>query len=141
MRPILLIFALLYAPLLSGCSDASEQRFPTYPTSIEPTVPAVTPTPQPAIGSIAGFVIDAFDECIIGARVEMIDGPQAGTSFVQTVCGFWDYGDDLGYSFHNLPLGITVTIRATAEGYKSSEISAFATNPYQYTTMILLTKE
>ena len=26
-------------------------------------------------------------------------------AFIQTVCGFWDYGEDLGYSFHNLPIG------------------------------------
>jgi hypothetical protein len=71
----------------------------------------------------------------------MVDGPQAGAVFVQTVCGFWDYGEDLGYSFHGLPFGVTVTLRATADGYKTAETRGVATNPYQYTTMLTLVKE
>jgi hypothetical protein len=94
-----------------------------------------------ATGSIAGFVIDKSDACIIGARAEMIDGPQAGAVFVQTVCGFWDYGEDLGYSFHGLPFGATVTLRASADGYKTAETRGVATDPYQYTTMLTLVKE
>ena len=70
----------------------------------------------------------------------MMDGPRAGDSFLQTVCGFWDYGEDLGYSFNDLPIGITVTLRASAIGYRSVELRATPTNPYQYTTMIRLTK-
>ena len=141
MRSIRFVITLICAAFLSACLDGRE-RLPTYPITTEP--PTNTPTPQPpiaAIGSIAGFVIDADEQCIIGARVEMIDGPQAGKSFVQTVCGFWDYGADLGYSFHNLPAGVAVTIRATAEGYKPAEKTAVPTNPFQYTTMIVVTKE
>ena len=75
------------------------------------------------------------------ARVELIDGPQAGAVFVQTVCGYWDYGEDLGYSFSGLPLGIPVTLRATATGYKPAQIQVTPTNPYSYTNWIVLTKE
>jgi hypothetical protein len=72
--------------------------------------------------------------------VQLVDGPQAGAVFLQTVCGFWDYGEDLGYSFHNLPFA-TYTLRASADGYESAEIHATPSNPYQYTTMIVLKKK
>ena len=110
-----------------------------------PPAPPAPPPPPPgastAIASVAGFVIDESDQCIIGARVELIDGLRAGAVFVQTVCGFWDYGEDLGFSFHDLPSGIPVTLRATAKGYKSADKRVTPTNTYSYTTMIVLTKE
>ena len=73
--------------------------------------------------------------------MELIDGLGVGPAFVQTVCGFWDYGDDIGFSFHNLPVGVTMTVRATAAGYKPAEVHAVASMPYSYTTMIVLAKE
>lgn len=121
-----IVGAIVCASFLTGCKDAFEP---------------VAPPTDPTNGSIAGFVIDESDQCIIGARVELIDGPQAGAVFVQTVCGFWDYGADLGYSFHDLPFGIPVTVRATAEGYESANRRVAPTNPYSYTTIIVLTKK
>jgi hypothetical protein len=118
---------------MTACGEAAK--------SVAPVVDEIEATKSTAVGSIAGFVIDKSDECIIGARVEMIDGPQAGAVFVQTVCGFWDYGEDLGYSFHKLPVGASITLRATAAGYKMAETRGWATNPYQYTTMVTLVKE
>lgn len=129
--------AIVSVALLSGCKGAPEPAAPF----VGSTLPVLQPTPQPTGGSIAGFVIDSAEHCIIGARAELIDGPRAGAVFVQTVCGFWDYGDDLGYSFNDLPLGVPATIRATASGYQSAEVRAVPTNPYSYTTMIVLTKE
>ena len=133
--------ALVCAAFLTGCDGASEPVGPI--TSARPYAPDPQPTtPEPQHnGSIAGFVIDQSHQCIVGARVELIDGPQAGAVFVQTVCGFWDYGDDNGYSFNELPVGIAVTMRATAKGYVPAEILAMPTNPYSYTTMIVLKKE
>jgi len=135
--------ALVCAALLLGCQNAAEPvAQPTKPTTATPPpTPPPTPSAPSTTGSIAGFVIDKSEQCIIGARVEMIDGPRAGDVFVQTVCGFWDYGDDLGYSFHDLPLGIPVTVRATAQGYRPADRRVAPTNPYSYTTMIVLTKE
>lgn len=131
--------AIVSAALLTGCKDAPEPVAP--PVSSTPLTPVPQPAPQPTGGSIAGFVIDAAEHCIVGARVELIDGPQAGAVVVQGgECGFWDYGD-VGYSFNDLPLGVPATIRATASGYQSAEVRAVATNPFSYTTMIVLTKE
>jgi hypothetical protein len=132
--------ALACAALMTGCKDARELVAP--PSTDRTTSPGpLTPGAHPTNTSIAGFVIDKSDQCIIGARVEVIDGPRAGAAFVQTVCGFWDYGDDLGFSFHELPVGTPVTVRATANGYKPADTRAVPTNPYSYTTMIVLTKE
>jgi hypothetical protein len=133
------IYAVLILVLAGACS---QHEFPT--SAVPPTTtPPVTPGAQPSNAAVAGFVIDADDrnQCIIGARVELVDGPQAGAVFVQTVCGFWDYSTNLGYSFLGLPSGIPVTLRATAKGYKPAEILGVPTNPFQYTTMIVLTKE
>lgn len=113
---------------------------PPPPPPSPPPVPALPPG-TPANASIAGFVIDESDECIIGARVELIDGPRAGAVFVQTVCGFWDYGEDIGFSFHDLPVGIPVTVRATANGYKPAERRVIPTSTYSYSTMIVLRRE
>jgi hypothetical protein len=129
--------AVLILVLAVACSRSELPTGPT--TATQPPTAGAQPTTTN--GTIAGFVIDESDQCIIGARVELIDGPRAGVAFVQTVCGFWDYGDDIGYSFHNLPIGMPVTVRATAKGYKPAENRVAATMPYSYTTMIVLTKE
>jgi hypothetical protein len=130
--------ALISAVLLTGCTDATDPKV----LPPDPEIPLVPIEPNaPVYGSIAGFVIDESDDCIIGARVELIGGLQPGPVFVQTVCGFWDYGADLGFSFHNLPNGTAFTIRATAPGYELAERIAAPSNPYSYTTMIVLRKE
>jgi len=132
-----LTYALLIFVLAVACSRSELTTGPA-------TAPALSPEGSQPIatdGTIAGFVIDRSDQCIIGARVELIDGPRAVAAFVQTVCGFWDYGEDIGYSFHNLPIGMAVTVRAAATGYKPAEVRGVASMPYSYTTMIVLTKE
>ena len=91
--------------------------------------------------TIAGFVLDSSDNCIVGARVELMNGSTASATFTQTVCGFWDYGDDLGFSFHNLAAGVPMTVRASAPGYKTGQIIATPSNPYQYTNYIYLAKD
>lgn len=128
--------------VLLACEDTAAPTNPAAVTQPEPPAPPPAPAgPSTALGSIAGFVIDdELRDCIIGARVVLVDGPQAGAVFEQTVCGFWDYGDDLGYSFHNLPFA-QHTLRATADGYESAEIRATPSNPFQYTTMIVLKKK
>lgn len=133
--------ALVFAMLMIGCDGTNDPAAPPGEpvTWNEPYAP-----PSPGGGSsnlsVAGFVLEASEACIIGARVEVIDGPRKGDSFVQTRCGFWDYGADLGYSFHGLPPK-PVTLRATADGYDPAEIVASPTNPYQYTTYIVLTRK
>lgn len=130
-----IVGTLAFAAILCACSETSSSGGPT-----SPEAPAAQP-PMSTVGAIAGFVLDESRDCVIGARIEMVDGPGAGTAFVQTYCHFWGYESDNGYSFVNLPVGSRITIRASAKGYKASEITAIAANPYQYTTDIVLSRE
>ena len=134
-----IVSAVIFAALLNGCNEAREPVAP--PGERGTATQPLTPGPQPSIGAIAGFVMDESDQCIIGARVELIDGPRAGAAFVQGQCYVWGNVGDDGYSFTGLPAGLFVTVRATAKGYKTAEKSAKAANPYSYTTLIVLTKE
>ena len=132
-------FALL--ALSVGCSSYDATQ-PQVPLAANPGCTATSQSPAclsiQAWGAVAGFVLNDADDCIIGAKVVVVDGMQAGASFTQTVCGFWDYADDIGYSFLKLPIGTPVKLRATAEGYETGEITAFPSNPFQYTTYIRL---
>jgi hypothetical protein len=122
------------AAVLIGCADASAPIGSTYATA------ATSPLARSATGSIAGFVIDDAENCIVGARIEVVDGTQAGSRFTQTMCGFWDYGEDNGFAFHDLTADVPVTITASADGYTSRTIEAMPANPYSYSIMIVLTK-
>ena len=72
--------------------------------------------------------------------MEVVEGLKAGASFVQKGCNPWDYSGNEGYMF-DLPPGLHVILRATAEGYKPVELRVWPTNPYAYTTTIRLTKQ
>ncbi len=131
-----LLGAAVCVSLLTGCLELDEPM-------IHPMGPATptSPLPSPATrGSIAGFVFDKFYQCIIGARVEVLDGTQAGAVVVQTICDVWGYGSDNGYLFNDLPIGTAVTIRVTANGYEPVERRADPANPYSYTSDVILTK-
>jgi hypothetical protein len=120
--------------LVCACGES-----PTDPSAgMPPTTgtPGATPT-----GGIAGFVLTPSQNCIVGARVEIIDGPKAGSVVTQNVCGFWDYGDDNGFVFSGLPLDRPTTLRATATGYNSTDVRVTATNPWSWSIHITLTKE
>ena len=136
---------LFCAVVWTGCGDGDWST----PAPIILTDPTTSPR-----ASIAGFVREEGagfvfngDQCLIGARVEMIDGPHAGAVSVQTECEPW-YDSFPGYYFLDLPFGIPVTLRASAKGYTPTEIRAVPANlPVPswdarfYTTTILLTKE
>jgi len=78
-------------------------------------------------GRILGYVVDQSGLCITGAVVEIIDGPGTGrTSGQADVCAAWDYGGE--YEFDNLPLGATVTLRASAPGYRSKDLQIVVQN-------------
>lgn len=110
-----------------------------------PTTPGggTQPTPVTSSGAVAGFVLDASQQCIPGARVELVGASGAGTSVVQKTCGFWDYddGNGNGYVFHNLPFNTPITLRATAPGYKPGELRVSASSTYSYVNNFLLIKE
>lgn len=105
----------LSALLLLGCGVDSGP--PTGP-------PPDQPPPAPYIGDafIWGHVVDESGVCILGATVEIVSGPGAGREAVQeTICNAWDYA--AGFEFRGLPLGVTVTLRASRDGYEAQERS------------------
>ena len=69
----------------------------------------------PLIGTIWGQVLTESGGCIRGALVEIVAGPGLGQKSGQPDnCGAWDYD---GFWLSELPLGATVTLRASAPGY------------------------
>jgi hypothetical protein len=72
--PMGLLFFLLLAAGLAGC-DGARARGPSAPSPVPPSVPSPTTGIQ-----LAGTVSDAAWRPLAGARVEVVDGPQAGLS-------------------------------------------------------------
>ena len=103
---------------------------PTAP--LTQTIPPSQTTPPPQqmpTGEVWGFVKNSSGACIPGAVVEMLDGPLAGGKSTQwDECGdVWDGG---AYIFRDLPVNIKVRLRASKDGYRSQEITAYvASNP------------
>ena len=67
--------ALVHTLVAAACSD----RGPVAPTSLAPNV-APSPPAAPNGELISGIVYDTGQRAVSGATVEVIDGPQAGTS-------------------------------------------------------------
>jgi Tol biopolymer transport system component len=77
--------------------------------------------PRPPTGSIRGQVLDGSGLCIRGGMVEIVAGPGMGrTSGQPDTC---NASSEDGFVFDDLPLGATVTLRATAPRYQP-EVSA-----------------
>lgn len=102
----LTVFFLLLLSL--GCSK--KLSLPT-----DPTPPALPPPPsQGGIGHVWGYVTDEQGRCLVGAVVEIIEGPKTGQRSEEKGC---DYDTGIGYELMQLPIGETVKLRATKEGY------------------------
>jgi hypothetical protein len=111
--------------LLLSCNGES----PTAPTVMQPVPPAGQPVPPAATtGIVWGTVYQKSGACILGATVEMLDGPQAGARLIQNVCGgYWDDSGEPGYLFRELPPNTDVRLRAAKEDYRSQEITLHVT--------------
>lgn len=89
-------------------------------------------------GFIWGQVLKESGMCIRGAVVEIVDGPGIGLKSGQPdECDAWDY---VGYEFHDLPLGATVTLRATASGYQPADRELLVRNGGEPVQFVLATK-
>ena len=104
-------FALMTVATLTllGCSD---QPLPTAPSTL--------PQP-PRLVTLSMMVLDNSG-CIYGASVEIVRGQGLGRSVTQYECGDWWY-IPYGVSFQGLNEGEWLTIRVSAPGYASQEIS------------------
>jgi hypothetical protein len=87
--------------------------------------------PNATGGLIWGQVLNQEGICIADAVVEIVGGPVAGRQTIQKgPCDVW--GDWVtivaGYEFHDLPIGVTLKLRATKEGYRPQERETFTGN-------------
>lgn len=89
--------------------------------------PTVGPTPQESPGlataaAVGGAVIDqSTAQCIANATVEVVSGPLAGTRQTQKApCDAWN---PYGFVVGGLPPGVAVTLRGSAPGYGSAQIT------------------
>jgi len=86
---------------LAACGD---RRLAGSPMT-SPSPPAAPPPTAPPRNDVAGWVLDTADRPVAGARVEVVDGPQAGTSAMSDATGQFSLAG--------------TTFRATKEGYVS----------------------
>ena len=116
----------LMALMAHGCSSDTARRTPTAPSS-----PSPTPTPTPAPNSLTnlyGFVVESSGACIKGASVHIVRREASSQSITQiTPCG-WSYSDF--FNCENLTAGVEVTIRASATGYATQEMTAFPSGTF-----------
>ena len=115
----------LMALMAHGCSSDSAQRLPTAPSS-----PTPTPTPTPnSFTNVYGFVLESSGLCIDGATVQIVRGQASSQIITQiTPCDAWSYGG--GFTFENLTAGVEVTIRASATGYATKEMTVFPSEAF-----------
>ena len=76
------------------------------------------------------------DFCLPDATVDVIvDGRIIRSGKQKTPCSYWDYGDDEGMLFEDLPI-VQLTLRASAPGYVTREITATPTVGWYSVTAI-----
>ena len=124
MNAKLLLTACPLLLLTLACSGGSS------PT--EPNIPSRTQ------GLVQGWVFAerADRQCVRDARIQIVDGPGAGTTVLQELwtCDEAVRGETVGFSFRGLPLGRTVRLRAFAPGFLQQELEAtVAVHPVQVT--------
>jgi hypothetical protein len=106
------------AAIGSGCGDS---RNNTPPLSPSPSAPVVSQQ------SLSGYVADTAFRAVAGARVDVLDGPQAGLSMLS---------DDAGQFTYTGTFTSSVTLRVSKDGYVSatgtSRISAPGGRPWAY---------
>lgn len=71
------------------------------------------------------MVAESSGICVLGARVDVIAGQAVGQTAAQDhPCNIWDIG---GVEFDNLTPGTELTVRASAPGYATREMTVVPT--------------
>ena len=82
----------------------------------------VSPIAPAPYGLLWGFVAKSSGACIEGAKVEVIAGQAIGEVALQkTPCNVWAESD--GFLIQPLTLNVAITVRASAPGYQSVELT------------------
>ena len=104
--PLPIVVALVLVPALAGCNASTSPSGPSPVSQASRPVTAI---------QLTGFVIDSGYRPLAGARVEVIHGPQAGTSAIADAAGQFSLTGEFDS---------TTAFRASADGY------ATATQPW-----------
>jgi hypothetical protein len=81
------IVFLLLAQGLAGCGGSKSSPLPSAPSSVSRPVPQPTPPLNNAGVVVKGTVVDTANRYLAGAIVEVVNGPQAGTSAIADATG------------------------------------------------------
>jgi hypothetical protein len=86
------------------------------------------------------MVISESGACIVGATVQVVQGDALGETITQTTpCDAWGY--DGGFVITGVLSGVPVTLRASAAGYASQNLTVIPTgNPAQRTVFLTLSR-
>ena len=93
--------------LIAGAAGCSSSGGPSAPAALSASAPALADSPR-AVAGITGFVVDTGYRIVEGARIEVLDGPQAGASTTVDAAGQFS----LAGTFD-----ATTRFRATRDGY------------------------
>ncbi len=128
---------LVIVVVLAGCSNEGVSPPPTAPTS--PVAPAPPAPPPPTTGSALLWVMVLpadSGQCIEGATIQIVGAEGAGKAIPQgTPCDAWGY--DGGLLLEDLTLGVKVTLRGAATGYKPREMSFLPSSPNSYQAVFI----
>ena len=129
--------ALLVGLLLSvmACNEG-----PTAPQQQVPfTPPTATPTPPPAVpqglGEVYGVAREDQGLCLVGATIEILDGPLAGQRHQQSTgdcvpLSFRDGDEYIAFRFSGFPRDTPVSVQASMPGYASQVIRISSPAPF-----------
>ena len=111
-------FPLVTLLLLTLLACSGESRLPLAPRP---------PDPPPQLASLWPVVFEeGTDQCILGAKVEIVVGPGTGQSLIQD--GWCDlYYQNPDHAFRDLTPDAWMILRASASGYAAKEIEVFLT--------------
>jgi hypothetical protein len=111
MRTFAAIGLLVVAQGLAGCDGSGSPSALVTPSPAPQPVPQPGPPPAPTAVRVDGWVYDSAFRILAGASVEILDGPQAGTSTT---------ADAMGHFSMTGTVDDTTRFRATMEGHLAS---------------------
>src|SRR5439155_1695472 len=120
MKRLLISAAIAIAGFTLACGD---DRPPTAPSPVTPV-----PTPPPVPQSLYGYVGDTAFRRVVGASIEVLNGPQAGMALTSDAEGRFSYTGTFTPP---------VNLRATKEGFAVATLTVIlgTDRPYAFFTM------
>ena len=114
---------LFAAVTILGCSPDNAGRLPTSPGSLSGSTPSNPNLPTPNLSGLVWMMaVGQSGGCVDDATLDVVGGQGVGRSSSQIVpCGVWDY--EGGIILRDLAPGVELTVRVSAPGYATKEMS------------------